>query len=559
MNLLPVAQRELQLIAGQPRTYRARVLAATLVVLVSLSMLYAGFGRALNISSAGRSLFLILSALAAAYVLLDGVLLTADCLSQEKREGTLGLLFLTDLRGYDVVAGKLISRTASAAYCLLATLPALGIGSFLGGVTGAEFFHVALALLNGLFFAAAVGIFVSAVSRRERQALSGALAIVLSWSVLVPLLGWGLSVYQQTATIHPLFLLASPAGSFLFGLWEGAPGASLGYEFGSALALSHAVAWGLLIVASLVLPHAWREPVLGNAGAARRPRLLAAARRAGVNGNPLLMVDNQRRDRGLLFWPIFIVVGLGWGIGWCLARTQWLSLPAYVVAVALLHLGLVYAVALQACRGPSHDQRSGMLEILLTTPGGDDLYRRGRLLALKRRAFGPVLVVLGADVGFMVAGCWESGPLNWEWLGWIVAFVCLALKLLIDLYTVSWVGFWQGLKLGSPGRALRNTVFQVFLVRWILLMAVLAVLGAVTEGRLFRSGAGVVVGVVGYIVFVAMTALNYCGRAIAEVEDNLRELALGGDVTFQGPRAPAPPSKTRGVPFCRETSRPVLS
>jgi len=35
--------------------------------------------------------------------------LTADTLSGESREGTLGLLFLTDLRSWDVTLGKLAS------------------------------------------------------------------------------------------------------------------------------------------------------------------------------------------------------------------------------------------------------------------------------------------------------------------------------------------------------------------------------------------------------------------------------------------------------------------
>ena len=61
MNLLPVAQRELQLLAGHPRTYWARVLAALVVSLVSLGMLYAGFGGLLSAASAGRTLFLVLA------------------------------------------------------------------------------------------------------------------------------------------------------------------------------------------------------------------------------------------------------------------------------------------------------------------------------------------------------------------------------------------------------------------------------------------------------------------------------------------------------------------
>ena len=57
-------------------------------------------------------LFWGLTGSAVFYCLLSGVWFTADCLSEEKREGTLGLLFLTDLKGYDVVFGKLVATFA---------------------------------------------------------------------------------------------------------------------------------------------------------------------------------------------------------------------------------------------------------------------------------------------------------------------------------------------------------------------------------------------------------------------------------------------------------------
>ena len=49
--------------------------------------------------SQGKLIFTYLSWLAFIYCLVEGARTAADCLSQEKREGTLGLLFLTDLRG----------------------------------------------------------------------------------------------------------------------------------------------------------------------------------------------------------------------------------------------------------------------------------------------------------------------------------------------------------------------------------------------------------------------------------------------------------------------------
>ena len=49
----------------------------------------------------GGYIFKALTALSVFYCLISGRLTTVDCISEEKREGTLGLLFLTDLKGYD--------------------------------------------------------------------------------------------------------------------------------------------------------------------------------------------------------------------------------------------------------------------------------------------------------------------------------------------------------------------------------------------------------------------------------------------------------------------------
>ena len=58
---------------------------------------------------------------------------TADSLSAEKREGTLGLLFLTDLRGYDVV----LTPTQRAALPNAATLrKPYALADFIGLLQG---------------------------------------------------------------------------------------------------------------------------------------------------------------------------------------------------------------------------------------------------------------------------------------------------------------------------------------------------------------------------------------------------------------------------------------
>src|SRR5438094_2612698 len=100
--------------------------------------------------SLGHPLFTYLTGYAFGLCLFPGVFLTADCLSEEKREGTLGLLFLTDLKGYDVVLGKLMATSLNAFYGLLAIFPLLALPLLLGGVSLWEFCRVMLALVNTL-------------------------------------------------------------------------------------------------------------------------------------------------------------------------------------------------------------------------------------------------------------------------------------------------------------------------------------------------------------------------------------------------------------------------
>src|SRR5882724_9517700 len=107
MKLLPVVGRELRVASRKPGTYWLRFFAALALILIFLFSLL-GRSHSSPISIA-REMFDIMSGLTLFTCAFAGAFQTADCLSSEKREGTLGLLFLTDLKGYDVVLGKLVS------------------------------------------------------------------------------------------------------------------------------------------------------------------------------------------------------------------------------------------------------------------------------------------------------------------------------------------------------------------------------------------------------------------------------------------------------------------
>src|SRR4026209_623804 len=165
MTFLPLVTRELRAASRRKSTYRIRRWTALLAFIVGLFFIVIGYfgGR-----EAGQNLFACLTFFASGFILLAAIFLTPDCISEEKREGTLGLLFLTDLQGYDVVLGKFIARSLNGFYGLLALLPIAAISLLLGGLTGGEFWRMTLVLINLLFLSLAIGIFVSTLVRQSR-------------------------------------------------------------------------------------------------------------------------------------------------------------------------------------------------------------------------------------------------------------------------------------------------------------------------------------------------------------------------------------------------------
>src|SRR5437660_10346532 len=115
MTFLPIVERELRVRARQKITHRFRIGSALIAMVLVMYLLVTG-SLSSSPRSIGNTIFQALAWLSFAYCLLEGVRTTADCLSEEKRAGTLGLLFLTDLKGYDVVFGKLIASSLNSFY-----------------------------------------------------------------------------------------------------------------------------------------------------------------------------------------------------------------------------------------------------------------------------------------------------------------------------------------------------------------------------------------------------------------------------------------------------------
>ena len=117
LNAAPVLVRELRAESRSPVNFWLRGLAAGVIILV-----FAGFmlGAELEASEYGAALFSALHLTLFYGLWIVAPLMTADCISREKREGTLGLPFLTPLTALEVILGKSartksVSRLTSAA------------------------------------------------------------------------------------------------------------------------------------------------------------------------------------------------------------------------------------------------------------------------------------------------------------------------------------------------------------------------------------------------------------------------------------------------------------
>ncbi len=167
--LLPVIERELRSAARQPFTYYLRVLGVAALLLEGLLFgLRQGFS-----SNLGGALFGSLHSALFLAIWILVPLLTADCLSRERREGTLGLLFLTPLHARGIVVAKGLAHGLRAVTLWVAVLPVLTIPFLLGGIGWSQALLSVFVNFSAICWALAAGLLASAWNRTWARAPGG--------------------------------------------------------------------------------------------------------------------------------------------------------------------------------------------------------------------------------------------------------------------------------------------------------------------------------------------------------------------------------------------------
>jgi ABC-type transport system involved in multi-copper enzyme maturation permease subunit len=403
VTLLPIVDRELRVSARKPVTFWLRIVAALIGLLVGIGCVIMNEVSGGGTAAFGSVLFGILSWLSLGAALAAGLFLTSDCLSEEKREGTLGLLFLTDLRGYDVVAGKLLVTSLRASYALLAIFPILAITLLMGGVAGAQFWKASLALLNALFCSLCAGLLVSAVSRDAQRALA---ALVL---LLILVIFGGAAADSISAAAHhrgfsAYWALSSPAYPFTSaGHWGRSP-------YWKSLAMTHGMGWAFFLAACVLVTRTWQERDRKDSAAGLRTIQYGSRQhrdrlRSKLLGHDVVLwLACRERWQAFGLWAITILCAGGF-VALLLAMEQeaWM-LWQYISWFFLLFFYLW--AASQACRFFIQARRSGLLELLLVTPIDDRQLIRGQWRAILRQ-FGLPIFLLTALIG-IAAWCSQS-------------------------------------------------------------------------------------------------------------------------------------------------------
>jgi len=475
MTFLPIVERELRVAARKRATFWLRVVAALVALVIGgsamvLTLIPSG-GRTLM----GGPIFSTLTWLSLAGALSAGLFFTSDCLSEEKRDGTLGFLFLTDLRGYDVVLGKLLATSLRCVFALLAIFPVLAIALLLGGVAGGQFWRTLLALCHALFFSLAVGMFVSALSRHSQKALAGTLLLLILLVGLGPCVD-GLKQFAG-GSYRPVLSLVSPGYVFMMSYNSTA--------FWPAFLVSQGVAWTLLALASGLLPRTWQErpertsaKALGRRyswryGGVKRRALL---REKLLNLNPVLWLAARERGQAFDLWCVALL-SLVFFFALVITRASDGWWQAWSFINNALWYGLYLWAAAKACQFFAEARRNGMIELLLAAPLTSQETVQGPWRALVRMFAVPMLLLLGMQ---FVASLLSSGGGRWLFgtggeMGWglvVLLAVVGVVGTLANLVALGWFGLWMGLVSRTARMATLKTIVFVEVIPWFALILI---------------------------------------------------------------------------------------
>jgi len=449
----PVILRELRVGSRRWTTYWLRLLAAGLVMLAVLFWL-GGHGHS---RQAGSLVFAWVHRIVLASIWIIVPLMTCDCLSSEKREGTLGLLFLTDLSARAIVMAKAVAHGLRAFTLWLATVPLMAVPVLLGGLAWHEIVLSCALTFGSILFALSIGLWASATTRQINSSVALAALLApaagLAFVALLMALGDTLNMLIGAGQIAGLDWENS-FGDFFGLLWN------FDNDWSAVLSGSGQVliiaALAFLPVAALILT----ASVIMVAGMLRRnwqdrpktkrqsevekffcapsffPKFFKGWMRRSLERNPIGWLEKRSWTGRITAWIWFaLMISFGSMLAYSVTYRDLLGLFDGLMWMLLISIAYVAAGSFR------RERETGALELILVTPLSERQVIHGRLRGLWGQ-FLPTFLLWVVMVLYLSSalGRWEIGDvLSFGVLFLVVPVVGLYFSLRSRFVLLAWV------------------------------------------------------------------------------------------------------------------------
>lgn len=423
---------------------------------IAMAVMGSQFSEAMN--ETGRFIFISITIAGAIFAIRAGAVRAATTLSEERANGTLGLLFLTPLKSFDVVMGKFVSASLLAFQTVLVLAPMLAISLLFGGVSIHEVLRAALWIANVTFFFVTTSLFISSFTSSELGSIVLALFVFLSmlFFAYVQLSNNWLVLGALNFELNPISigLLINDRDFRADWFWSG-------------LICGHLIGWMVLWITAAILKSNWQRPNVFPKLAvlwSRPPK----AKKSRSQSRPF-------RNQGPIEWLILRDVYEGAPLGIvliCIVVTASLWRLYRDIAGIMAIFGLipiVFGVIVHSAVATARARKAGVLELVSAAPISDHEIVAGQIRGLRRAFLLPAVLALVCVACFLPS--WRHTYERIDWIGFeAVRPHYMILVFLLTLWAAAYTGIWTALKAKGPAGAVFCNIVFCLILPWVLPM-----------------------------------------------------------------------------------------
>ena len=517
MNLFPIVSRELLVASRRLGTYASRFAIALLIFLVVGFMLILVGAENYPPHRAGSDMFYTVSCILIFLCNIAGVYLTADCLSEEKRNGTLGLLFLTNLRGYQVVLGKMSVGAIQGVLGLMAAVPMLVVPILMGGVDPAIVLRMTGVLFATLCLSLSVGMACSAMFKSSKVTTGATFGAMFLLNFAIPIITLITHEIDRSSGRAMEWLVDYSTGAMFVMTLDGSvgPGTTQETVFNSSLTAVLLVTAVSMIFALWKTGRAWQDEAVKPAvdtTASNSQRELRRRSRV-LDGNPLEWLTVRRRlGPGLVWIALTLVVtfmmlitggfdslfsGKNYGEG------------SYLFTFWVVAVMFKWWIAGAVCDRFRVDRAENAMELLLSTPLNYEDYSQSIRRRLKWQFLWPVVFMVCLIPYLMSRSDDETWPV----------YILGVLMFFVDAWGAYFVGMHASLTLRRPVFSSTVVILKIHVLPYAFFLGIVMLIAIITANMNMS----------GVMALWFMTGLVnnavWVGRACLALGENFRETA----------------------------------